>query len=763
MVKRPIEDLRIAAAEPALRPMLRRLREIMAESGDGQSRLDKIVRQISGLMVAEVCSIYLKRQDGSLELFATEGLNQSAVHNTFMKRGEGLVGRCAELATPVNEPEAQSHPAFSYRPETGEEIYHSLLAVPILRGGDVLGVLTVQNKTPREYSDDDVEALQTTAMVLAEHLVSGAVAGANAAAAFSRSFGHVVKGQPMADGLALGHVVLHEPRVVVTDLRADDPAAEAVRLDAAVEELRASLDELLGHERLATEGEHRDVLEAYRMFANDRGWLRRLNETVKTGLTAEAAVDLVQNQTRSRMLRQADPFWRERVRDLDDLSDRLLRILAAKRSGEISKKDLPHDTVLVARSMGAAELLDYDRARLRGLVIEDGSGQSHVGIVARALGIAAVGQARGVIERVDPGNPIIVDAESGEVHIRPSSDVIAAYADKARFQARRQRQYRSLRDKPAVTRDGQTVELHINAGLPVDTAHLAESGADGIGLFRTELQFMVASSFPRLERQTQLYRSVLGEARGQPVIFRTLDIGGDKVLPYMRRVHEENPALGWRGIRMALDRPALFRTQVRAMLRAAEGQELRVMVPMVSQADEAVAARNLVDREFDLARRRGFAGPKRLVFGIMIEVPSLLFELDAVMPKADFVSVGSNDLLQYLFAADRSNERVAARYDSLSAIFLRALSAIVEAGKRHKVPVTLCGEHGGRPLDAMTLIALGFRSLSMAPASIGPVKAMVRSMHAGRAEAAVRNLMMESDGNLRDKLRRFAEAEGLEL
>src|SRR5688572_9303534 len=400
MVKRPVEDPRISAVEPGLRPMLRRLREIMAEPGDGQSRLDQIVRQIAGLMVAEVCSIYLRRQDGSLELFATEGLNPSAVHNTFMKRGEGLVGRCAELAVPVNEPEAQSHPAFSYRPETGEEIYHSFLAVPILRGGDVLGVMTVQNKTQREYPDDDVEALQTTAMVLAEHLVSGAVAGANTAAAFSRSVAHVVRGQTMSDGLALGHVVLHEPRVVITDLRAEDPEAEAQSLDAAVAELKVSLDELLGGEKLAEEGEHRDVLEAYRMFANDRGWLRRLKDTVKTGLTAEAAVDLVQNQTRSRMLRQAEPFWRERVRDLDDLSDRLLRILAARKFGESAKKDMPHDAVLVARGMGAAELLDYDRARLRGLVVEDGSGQSHVAIVARALGIAAVGQARGVIERV---------------------------------------------------------------------------------------------------------------------------------------------------------------------------------------------------------------------------------------------------------------------------------------------------------------------------------------------------------------------------
>ena len=465
---------RLSPSEPALRIILRRLREIMAEPSDGQSRLDKIVRQIAGLMVAEVCSIYLKRQDGSLELFATEGLNPAAVHNTFMRRGEGLVGRCAELAVPINEPDAQNHPAFSYRPETSEEIYHSFLAVPILRGGDVLGVLTVQNKMHKEYSDEDVEVLQTTAMVLAEHLVSGAVAGANAAPEFNRAVGHVVRGQPLSEGLALGHVVLHQARVVVTELDSKDPEAENGRLEAAVEELKASIDEMLEQGELSAAGEHRDVLEAYRMFAHDRGWLRRMKDAIKRGLTAEAAVERVQNDTRARMLRQANSYWRERLRDLDELSDRLLRILAGRPRAHAVTEQLPHDTVLIARTMGAADLLDYDRSRLRGLVLEDSGGQSHVAIVAKALGIAAIGNARGVMERVDQGNPIIVDAESGEVHIRPSSEVIAAYGDKARFRARRHRKYRELRDRPAVTKDGQRIEIHINAGLLMDVPHLAE-------------------------------------------------------------------------------------------------------------------------------------------------------------------------------------------------------------------------------------------------------------------------------------------------
>jgi phosphotransferase system enzyme I (PtsP) len=756
-------ETRIAPTEPALRIIMRRLREIMGEPSDGQSRLDKIVRQIAGLMVAEVSSIYLKRPDGSLELFATEGLNPGAVHNTLLKRGEGLVGRCAELAVPINEPDAQNHPAFSYRPETGEEVYHSFLAVPVLRGGEVLGVLTVQNKTQKEYSDEDVEVLQTTAMVLAEHLVSGAVAGVNTGAEFSRAVGHVVRGQSLSEGIALGHAVLHEPRVVVTEIEAKDPEAETRRLEAAVDDLKASIDEMLELGELSATGEHRDVLEAYRMFAHDRGWLRRMNEAIRRGMTAEAAVERVQNDTRARMLRQADAYWHERLRDLDALSDRLLRVLAGSPRTPGSIADLPHDTILVARSMGPADLLDYDRSRLRGLVIEDSGGQSHVAIVARALDIPAIGDARGVVDRVDQGNPVIVDADSGEVHIRPSGGVIAAYGDKARFRARRQRKYRALRDKPAVTKDGQRIELHINAGLQIDVPYLSESGADGIGLFRTELQFMLSASLPRLERQTQMYRTVMEQARGRPVVFRTLDVGGDKALPYLRQPEEENPALGWRAIRLALDRPGLLRTQVRALLRATVGQELRLLLPMVTTVGEVDMARAFVDRELKLMRRRGGPDPSRVLLGAMIEVPSLLYELDALLPRVDFVSVGSNDLLQYLLAADRNNTRVSTRYDVLSGAPLRALASIVEAARRHDRPLSLCGEMAGRPLEAMALIGIGYRAISMAPASIGPVKSMVLSLDAGALERWMETNLHAGEGSLRARLKRFAEEHGVEI
>jgi phosphotransferase system, enzyme I, PtsP len=747
----------------APRQLLRRLREVMAERESAQARLDKVAVLIASNMVAEVCSIYLRRRDESLELFATEGLNPEAVHNTHLKPGEGLVGLIAIQAEPMQFPDAQHHPAFSYRPETGEEIYHSFLGVPILRGGHTIGVLTVQNRTMRQYSDEEVEALQTTAMVLAEMIASGGLGVTEEVSAESRrDLAARFTGLPISEGVALGHVVLHEPRIVVTRLIAEDVELERRRLAQAIEELTGMIDGMLERGDMARAGEHREVLEAFRMFAHDHGWRRRLDEALLTGLTAEAAVQRVRNDTRARMLRQTDPHARDRLHDIDDLSNRLLQLLSGG-AGTAAAGNLPQDAVLIARTMGPAELLDYDRQRLRGLVLEEGGAASHVAIVARALGIAAITQVKGVLDAVEAGDAIIVDAEGGELHVRPTQEIVSAYADKVRFRARRQAQYAALRNVPAVTLDGERVALHINAGLLFDLPHLDQSGADGIGLFRTELQFMISSTFPRLEQQTRLYKAILDAAGDRPVVFRSLDVGGDKVLPFFRASKEENPAIGWRAIRMALDRPALFRTQIRALLRAAHGRELRIMLPMIADVSELKAARALIDREVDILKRHGRPEPKRLMIGAMIEVPSLLWQLDRVLPLADFASVGSNDLMQFLFAADRGNMRVSERFDSLNPAGLKALCEIVDAADKHKVPLTLCGEMAGRPLEAMAIIGLGFRSISMAPASVGPVKAMILSLDAGNLRQRLEELLECRDTSLREDLKRFAAEKGVQI
>jgi phosphotransferase system enzyme I (PtsP) len=697
----------------------------MAEPIGAQERLDKIVGLIASNMVAEVCSTYVLRADNVLELYATEGLNPDAVHKATLPVGRGLVGVIAAEARTLNLPDAQSHPAFAYLPETGEERYHSFLGVPVLRAGRTLGVLVVQNQSFRTYLDEEVEALQTTAMVLAEMIAAGemedlAVPGAD----LDLNRPLTLAGASFSDGIGLGHVVLHEPRIVVTQLIAEDTGHELKRLDAALASLRLSVDDILARGAEAGQGEHRDVLEAYKMFAEDRGWTRRLNEAIQAGLTAEAAVEKVQSDTRARISRQTDPFLRDRLHDFDDLANRLLRELMGRPHGPI-EGDLPDDAIIVARSMGAAELLDYDRSNLRGLVLEEGAPTSHVAIVARALGIATIGQVHDAVALVEPGDAIIVDGETGEMHLRPAGDIESAYADKVRFRARRQEQYLQFRDKPALTLDGHEIELHMNAGLIMDLPHLDESGANGIGLFRTELQFMIASSFPRLSEQQAFYKQVIDASDPRPVTFRSLDVGGDKVLPYLRAQAEENPAMGWRAIRLGLDRPALLKTQVRALLKASAGHELRLMFPMVTEVAEFQRAKAIVERELAHLTRHGHAVADSLKLGVMVEVPSLLWQLDELLQTVDFLSVGSNDLMQFMMASDRGNTRLSGRFDPLSPSFLRALRKIADKAAAAGVPYSLCGEIAGRPLEAMALIGIGYRILSMSPAAIGPVKAMI--------------------------------------
>jgi phosphotransferase system enzyme I (PtsP) len=745
------------------RVLLRRLREIMAEPISAQDRLDKTVRQIAANMVAEVCSVYVLRSDGVLELYATEGLKREAVHHASLRVGQGLVGTIAAEARPLNLPNAQSHPAFRYLPETGEEIYSSFLGVPILRAGGTLGVLVVQNRAHRTYYEEEVEALQTTAMVLAEMIAVGELEGLGRPGTsldLKRSL--TIAGTGLWDGVGLGHVVLHEPRVVVTALIGEDAGQESERLDAAIASLRLSVDDMLSRDDIGVEGEHRDILEAYRMFANDRGWVRRMHEAIRNGLSAEAAVEQVQSDTRARLQRQVDPMLRDRLHDFDDLANRLLRVLMNKPHGPAAQ-DLPRDAIIVARTMGAAELLDYSRGSVRGLVLEEGGPTSHVTIVARALGIAAVGRAENVVSLCENGDAIIVDGSAGEVHIRPSADLEAAYVEKVRFRARRQEQYKLLRDQAAVTRDGHRLTLLMNAGLLVDLPHLGESGAEGIGLFRTELQFMIAAKMPKLAEQRALYASVIAAAGGRPVTFRTLDIGGDKVLPYMRTAEEENPAMGWRAIRLGLDRPGLLRMQIRALLQAAAGRELRIMLPMITELGEVRQARALIDRELAHMKRHGHLEPRKLLVGAMVEVPAMLWQLDGLARVADFISVGSNDLLQFMTASDRGNMMVAGRFDPLARPFLRALRSIVRAAAPARMPVTLCGEMAGNPLAAMTLIGLGYRSLSMSAAAIGPVKAMALALDAGKLQKTLDGLLDdgEAEDGLREAIARFAETNGV--
>lgn len=703
------------------RKLLGRLRDELAGDAPGQTRLDKITALIASSMGCEVCSIYLFRDQETLELCATEGLKAEAVHQTRMRLGEGLVGRVAQRRQVVNTANAPQASGFRFMPETGEEVYSSFLGIPVQRLGEALGVLVVQSKEAREFSADEIYALEVVAMVLAEMTELGAFIGEGAAMSARHSHPVMIKGTTGQEGVAEGHIWLHEPRVVVVNPIADDPHREMERLNAAVDELRIGVDKMLS--LAGPDQEQRQVLEAYRMFANSKSWMRRMEEDIGRGLSAEAAVEKEQSLARARVGQAADGYLRERLSDLDDLSNRLLRILTGQ--GQDTGAEMPSDPILVARNIGPGELLDYGR-NLKGIVLEAGSVGSHAAIVARALAIPLIVHAKGITTEALNGDPVMVDGDQGIVHLRPDDNVVSAFRDKMAMQAEALERYASIRDKPAVTLCGAKIDLMMNAGLMADLPSLPSSGAEGVGLFRTELQFLIRNQMPQRSELSALYARVIDAAQGKPVVFRTLDIGSDKVLTYMKPNDEPNPAMGWRAIRVGLDKPGVLRMQLQALMRAANGRPLYVMFPFVAQYEEYTRARAEVDKALERERRLGHPLPSKIEVGAMLETPSLGFAPRKFFEEVDFISIGGNDLKQFFFAADRENERVRRRYDSLNVSFLSFLEQIVERCSASNTPVSFCGEDAGRPVEALCLAAIGLRRLSMRPASIGPVKSLLR-------------------------------------
>lgn len=736
----------------------------MASRAAPQAKLNKVVKIIADALSSEVCSIYILR-DGLLELYATVGLNQSAVHVTKLALGEGLVGAIARDVSILNLDEAAGDPDFAYRPETGEELFHSFAGVPIVRRERAIGVLAVQHADPRGYDDLEIEALQTVAMVLSELIANAGLADRATGALDAARDGGPVRctGLKLVAGMARGHAVFHQPRVLIEHTVAEDTEAERHRVYAAFDKMREQIDKITSMAEFGTAGEHQEILETYKMFAYDEGWSRRINEAIDSGLTAEAAIERVQQRTRMRMRQIDDPLLKERMHDLDDLANRLLRIVSGQL-GTAAQMGIPRDAILIARNLGPAELLEYDRRHLKGVILEEGSLTAHVTIVARAMGVPMLGRCRDIRQIVGEGDYVLLDADESAAFVRPSSTVEEAFDAKLATTQKRRAEYAAMRDKAPVSKDGERITVMVNAGLRDDVAALAVTGADGIGLFRTEFQFLVSATLPRRESQQRLYRSVLDAAGDKPVVFRTVDIGGDKALPYLDTDHDdENPAMGWRALRLALGRDALMKAQARALLEAGAGRELRVMFPMVSEPWEFDAAKALVEvqRKWLADRRKPL--PTKIRYGAMLEVPALAETLDVLLPKVDFLSIGTNDLTQFLFAADRANPRLAERYDWLSPAILRFLRRVVAACDAAEVPVGVCGEMGGRPLEAMALIGIGLRRLSITPAAVGPIKAMVRSLDISVLAPDVHALLDAPNGDLRSELVRWAEQKGVAI
>ncbi len=746
-------------AASSARTILTRLHDVMASRSNAQAKLNTVVDVIGAGLNSEVCSVYLLRE-GMLELFATKGLAQEAVHVTRMGIGEGLVGTIAGNIETLNLAEATAHPDFSYRPETGEDKFHSFAGVPIVRRQRAVGVLCVQHVDPRRYVEEEIEALQTVAMVLSE-LISNAgliddedSGGLGAAATGPER----LPGLALVKGLASGTAVLHQPRITIEHVVAEDTEAERQRVYLAFDKMREQIDRMAAQAEFGMGGEHEEVLETYKMFAYDEGWSRRINEAIDSGLTAEAAIERVQQRTRMRMRQIDDPLLADRMHDLEDLANRLLRIVSGQL-GTAASQGLRGDTILIARNLGPAELLEYDKRRLKGVVLEEGSLTAHVVIVARAMGIPVLGRVKSVRGKLRDGDLLLLDGDQGAVTVRPNPAMIEAFD--ARFVRTRERQaaYAKLRDVEPFTRDGTRITVLMNAGLRDDMPALSLSGADGVGLFRTEFQFLVSATLPQRERQTRLYRDVLDAAGDKPVVFRTVDIGGDKVLPYLRHndgEQEENPAMGWRALRVALEREGLMKVQARALLEAAAGRTLNVMFPMVSEPWEFDAAKAMFESQRVYLKSLKKPLPDAIRYGAMLEVPALAEQLDLLAPKLSFLSIGTNDLTQFLFAADRGNPKLAERYDWLSPAILRFLKRVVLGVAGHPVDITVCGEMGGRRLEALALLGLGIRRLSITPAAVGPIKELVRKVDLGEISAAMNAWLAVPPPNLREALLAWA-------
>jgi phosphotransferase system, enzyme I, PtsP len=751
------------SAARSARNILTGLHDVMAANSAVPAKLNQVVNIIGEALTSEVCSIYLRR-DGVLELFATRGLNQDAVHVTKLGFGEGLVGTIAEQVDTLNLDEAAAHPAFRYMPETGEERFHSFAGVPIVRAGQAVGVVAVQHADQRKYEEVEIEALQTTAMVLAELISNAGLIDENLSLGSAKTGTVVLNGLPLVSGMAAGVAIFHQPNIRIEHTVAEDTEAERARVYSAFDRMREQIDRMASQAEFGGGGEHDEIIATYKMFAYDEGWSRRINEAIDSGLTAEAAIERVQQRTRMRMRQIDDPLLADRMHDLEDLSNRLLRIVSGQM-GTAAQMGLKQDSILVARNLGPAELLEYDKRRLRGVILGEGSLTAHVVIVARAMGVPVLGRVDGIRRTISEGDMLLLNVDEKSIIVRPSPAVQQAFSGDLAEGQKKKARFASLRDVEPVTKDGHRINLMINAGLRDDVSAIALTGADGIGLFRTEFQFLISATLPQRERQQRFYREVLDAAGKKPVIFRTLDVGGDKALPYLKDIGpaEENPALGWRAIRLALDHAGLMKAQARALLEAAAGRQLNVMFPMVSEPWEFDEAKALFEAQLAFLAGRKKQLPSRIRYGAMLEVPALAETLDILLPNLDFLSIGTNDLTQFLFAADRADPRLAERYDWLSPAILRFIRRVAKECAAHNVDLAVCGEMGGRPLEAMALIGIGLNRLSITPAGIGAIKAMVVSLDSKSIASEMERLLAKPPQSIRAALTKWAQENNVEI
>ena len=709
------------------RILLKRLKKTLSELGEAQARLNKIVKIIADSMNSEVCSIYLKNRHNILELYATEGLRSKAVHYSQLNVGQGLVGKIAATAEPIKTSQASKTKGFRYLPETGEEIYNSFLGVPIQRLGKILGVLVIQNLKKREFTEDDVYGLEIVAMVIAEMAELGIFTSSDGSDELSQDKKNPlsINGLVGKEGIIIGNTVLLEPQIKIQNPIADNTKLEKRKLKKSISKLNNQLSEIISKKHFKKKGDFLEILETHKLLIEDRSWIKRMESSIDSGLSAIVAVEKEQTTTKSRIAKVKNFYFKERLNEFYEISNILLKILTNQKT-YINLEGIK-EPILIARNISPLELVSL-RHQLKGIILEDGSVGSHTTIVSRALNIPLLIQTKDIINKISNGDKIILDADQGLVYLRPDKTISELYTSKLKLRNKAKKTFLASKNLEAKTLDNKKIFLMMNAGLMADLPSLDDSGADGVGLYRTELQFLISNKVPKRAEQAEIYCKVLDSAGTNPVFFRTLDIGSDKILPTITPEIEPNPTLGWRAIRLTLERSGVFKMQVQALIRGAKGRNLNIVIPLVTEINEFLKAKDIILDEINREKKRNRIVPNLIKIGAMLEVPSLVFAPNLFFKSVDFLMVGGNDLKQFFFAADRENEKVRKRYDMLSTSFLSFLKLIVKKSEKYKLPLSYCGEDAGKPIEALVLCSLGFKTLSMQPNCIAPVKSLLRNI-----------------------------------
>ena len=726
--------------------MLETLRNIVQEVNSAESlddALSIIVRRVRDAMQTEVCSVYMRDVNSDRYVFqATEGLNQDLVGVAGLAAGEGLVGLVAEREEPVNLENAENHPSFQFLPDLGEERFHAFLGVPIIHQRDVLGVLVVQQAHRRRFDESDEAFLVTMSAQLAGVIAHAQVTGVVHKDALSGEGAPAkINGVPGAPGIAIGTAVVVSPIAdlyAVPQRRAEDRRHELRSFGEALQSVRKDIQAVADNLGSELSPEDHALFDVYLGILDDSAIGVEVIRRIKGGQWAQGALSQVMIEHNRHFERMEHSYLKERAVDVKDLGTRVLAYLQAEDKEE---RKYPDQTVLVGEELTASSLGEIPREKLSGLISVRGSGNSHVAILARAMGVPTVMGAVDLPYTRLQDREVIIDGYNGTVHLNPLPAVKRRFQEVLDEDRALTRDLESLRDLPCETLDGHRMPLWVNTGLMADVTRSLEQGAEGVGLYRTEVPFLLRDRFPSEEEQRQIYRNQLEAFAPRPVTMRTLDIGGDKALPYFP-IEEDNPFLGWRGIRVTLDHPEIFLAQIRAMIKANEGLgNLRIMLPMVCNISELEEALELIHRSHRELLQEGISGELPPI-GVMVEVPAAVYQARAMAKRVDFMSVGSNDLTQYLLAVDRNNARVADLYHSLHPAVLQALAAVAEASRAEGIRIGICGELAGDPEGAVLLLAMGYDILSMNATSLPKVKKALRNVHLSEARDLLKEVML---------------------